>query len=390
MPWNSQGGNGGGGPWGGSGGGGGGGGPWGGQRPTGGSGGGGGLGGGQQPNVEEMLRRSQDRIRRLVPGGFGSPMIIIMILLVLIGIWLLNGLYRVQENERGVELLFGEWKGAVTEPGLHWWPAAPIGEVLTPPVTQINRLNVGFRDSSDADGRRASQRDLDSESLMLTSDQNIADVEFTVQWRILQPGEYLFNIRDPEDTVKAGAESAMREVVGQTPLDDLLTNARENVQAKTQELLQSILDGYGAGIQIERVQLQKTEAPPEVIDAFNDVQRARQDKERVQNEAESYRNRIVPTARGEAAGVIEEATAYRERVTKEGQGEAARFDQIYETFKAAPEVTRRRLYIETLRDVLEKADKVIIDSNAQGGQGVVPYLPLNELTKNRSGSGDQK
>jgi len=390
MPWNSQGGNGGGGPWGGSGGGGGGGGPWGGQRPTGGSGGGGGLGGGQQPNVEEMLRRSQDRIRRIVPGGFGSPMIIIMILLVLIGIWLLNGLYRVQENERGVELLFGEWKGAVTEPGLHWWPAAPIGEVLTPPVTQINRLNVGFRDSSDADGRRASQRDLDSESLMLTSDQNIADVEFTVQWRILQPGEYLFNIRDPEDTVKAGAESAMREVVGQTPLDDLLTNARENVQAKTQELLQSILDGYGAGIQIERVQLQKTEAPPEVIDAFNDVQRARQDKERVQNEAESYRNRIVPTARGEAAGVIEEATAYRERVTKEGQGEAARFDQIYETFKAAPEVTRRRLYIETLRDVLEKADKVIIDSNAQGGQGVVPYLPLNELTKNRSGSGDQK
>ncbi|MBT5572600.1 MAG: FtsH protease activity modulator HflK [Alphaproteobacteria bacterium] len=337
-----------------------------------------------------MLRRSQDRIRRIVPGGFGSPMIIIMILLVLIGIWLLNGLYRVQENERGVELLFGEWKGAVTEPGLHWWPAAPIGEVLTPPVTQINRLNVGFRDSSDADGRRASQRDLDSESLMLTSDQNIADVEFTVQWRILQPGEYLFNIRDPEDTVKAGAESAMREVVGQTPLDDLLTNARENVQAKTQELLQSILDGYGAGIQIERVQLQKTEAPPEVIDAFNDVQRARQDKERVQNEAESYRNRIVPTARGEAAGVIEEATAYRERVTKEGQGEAARFDQIYETFKAAPEVTRRRLYIETLRDVLEKADKVIIDSNAQGGQGVVPYLPLNELTKNRSGSGDQK
>jgi membrane protease subunit HflK len=372
MSWNNQGGGGGG--------------PWGGQRPT----GGGGLGGGQQPNVEEMLRNSQDKLLRLMPGGFRSPKVIILILLVLVGLWLVNGLYRVQENERGVQLLFGEWNGSVTEPGLHWWPASPVGEVQTPAVTQINRLNVGFRDTTDVDGRRTSQRDLDTESLMLTSDQNIADVEFTVQWRIANAGEFLFNILNPEGTVKAGAESAMREVVGQTALDDLLTNAREQVQAKTQALLQSILDGYGAGIQIERVQLQKAEAPPDVIDAFNDVQRARQDKERLQNEAESYRNRIVPTARGEAAGVIEEATAYRERVIKEGQGEASRFDQIYATFKVAPEVTRRRLYIETLRDVLEKADKVIIDSNAEGGQGVVPYLPLNELRRNRSGSGEQQ
>jgi membrane protease subunit HflK len=387
MPWNSQGG--GGGPWGGSGGGGGGG-PWGGQRPTGGSGGGGGLGGGQQPNIEEMLRRSQDKVRRIVPGGFGSPMIIIVILAILIGLWLLSGLYRVQENERGVELLFGEWNGSVTEPGLHWWPPSPIGEVLTPAVTQINRLNIGFRDATDGGGRGAAQRDILNESLMLTSDQNIADVDFTVQWRIANAGEYLFNIRDPEETVKAAAESSMREVVGQTALDDLLTSAREGVQTKTQELLQGILDEYQAGIAIERVQLQKTEAPAPVIDAFNDVQRARQDKERLQNEAESYRNRIVPTARGEAAGVIQEASAYRDRVIKEGQGEASRFDQIYESFKAAPEVTRRRLYIETLRDVLEKADKVILDNNAEGGQGVVPYLPLNELNRNRTGSGAQQ
>jgi len=382
MPWNSQGG--GGGPWGGSGGGGGG--PWGGQRPTGG-GGGGGLGGGQQPNIEEMLRRSQDKVRRVLPGGFVSPTAIIAILVILLLLWLATGLYRVQENQRGVELLFGEWNGSVTEPGLHWWPPSPIGEVLTPAVTQINRLNIGFRDSSDLGGRSASPRDVLNESLMLTSDQNIADVDFTVQWRISNAGEFLFNIRDPEETVKAAAESSMREVVGQTPLDDLLTTAREEVQGKTQNLLQGILDSYGAGIAVERVQLQKTEAPPPVIDAFNDVQRARQDKERLQNEAESYRNRIVPTARGEAAGIIQEAAAYRDRVIKEGQGEASRFDQIYETFKAAPEVTRRRLYIETLRDVLEKADKVIIDSNSEGGQGVVPYLPLNELNRNRTGSG---
>jgi membrane protease subunit HflK len=374
MPWNNQGG---GGPWGGSGGG-----PWGGQRPTGGSG-----GGGQQPNIEEMLRRSQDRVRRVMPGGFGSPVAIALIILVLLGVWLLSGLYRVQENERGVPLLFGDWNGDVTEPGLHWWPPAPIGEVLVPPVTQINRLNIGFRDASDIRTRTTSTRDVQNESLMLTSDQNIADVDFTVQWRISNAGEYLFNIRNPEETVKAAAESAMREVVGQTALDDLLTTAREEVQSKTRDLIQSILDGYGAGIAIERVQLQKTEAPPPVIDAFNDVQRARQDKEKLQNEAESYRNRIVPTSRGEAAGLIQEATAYRERVIKEAQGEASRFDQIYETYRSAPEVTRRRLYIETLRDVLEKADKVIIDDGAEGGQGVVPYLPLNELNRNRSTSG---
>ncbi len=377
MPWNNQGG---GGPWGGSGGGGGG--PWGGQRPTGGSG-----GGGQQPNIEEMLRRSQDRVRRVMPGGFGSPVAIALIILVLLGVWLLSGLYRVQENERGVPLLFGDWSGDVTEPGLHWWPPAPIGEVLVPPVTQINRLNIGFRDASDIRTRTTSTRDVQNESLMLTSDQNIADVDFTVQWRISNAGEFLFNIRTPEETVKAAAESAMREVVGQTALDDLLTTAREEVQSKTRDLIQSILDGYGAGIAIERVQLQKTEAPPPVIDAFNDVQRARQDKEKLQNEAESYRNRIVPTSRGEAAGLIQEATAYRERVIKEAQGEASRFDQIYETYRSAPEVTRRRLYIETLRDVLEKADKVIIDDGAEGGQGVVPYLPLNELNRNRSTSG---
>jgi membrane protease subunit HflK len=377
MPWNNQGG---GGPWGGSGGGGGG--PWGGQRPTGGSG-----GGGQQPNIEEMLRRSQDRVRRVMPGGFGSPVAIALIILVVVGVWLLSGLYRVQENERGVPLLFGDWSGDVTEPGLHWWPPAPIGEVLVPPVTQINRLNIGFRDASDIRTRTTSTRDVQNESLMLTSDQNIADVDFTVQWRISNAGDFLFNIRTPEETVKAAAESAMREVVGQTALDDLLTTAREEVQSKTRELIQSILDGYGAGIAIERVQLQKTEAPPPVIDAFNDVQRARQDKEKLQNEAESYRNRIVPTSRGEAAGLIQEATAYRERVIKEAQGEASRFDQIYESYRSAPEVTRRRLYIETLRDVLEKADKVIIDDGAEGGQGVVPYLPLNELNRNRSTSG---
>ncbi|HCP00745.1 MAG: FtsH protease activity modulator HflK [Alphaproteobacteria bacterium] len=382
MPWNSQGG--GGGPWGSAGGGGG---PWGGQRPP----GGGSMGSGQQPNIEEVLRRSQDKIRRLMPGGFGSGRGIAIVVFVLLVLWGLSGFYRVQENERGLELVFGKWNEQVTSPGLRWrWPT-PIGEVLTPAVTQINRLNIGFRDADDFGGRSVSPRDIAGESLMLTSDQNISDVDFTVQWRIADPADYLFNILAPEETVKAAAESAMREVVGQTKLDDLLTTAREGVQDDTRDLLQMILDSYGAGISVERVQLQKTEAPAPVIDAFNDVQRARQDQERLQNKAEAYRNRIVPTARGEAAGLLEEAAAYRERVIKEAQGEAARFDQIFETYQTAPEVTRRRLYIETLRDVLEGANKVIIDEGAGGGQGVVPYLPLNELNRNRSGnSGDQQ
>ncbi|MDG2270174.1 MAG: FtsH protease activity modulator HflK, partial [Alphaproteobacteria bacterium] len=375
-----------GGPWGGGGGSGGGGGPWGGQRPP-----GGGVGGGQQPNIEEMLRRSQDKVRRFIPGGFGTGRGISIVILVVLVLWGLSGFYRVQENERGLELVFGKWNEQVTSPGLRWrWPT-PIGTVLTPAVTQINRLNIGFRDSENVGGRASSARDVLGESLMLTSDQNISDVDFTVQWRIANPADYLFNILAPEETVKAAAESAMREVVGQTKLDDLLTTAREGVQDDTRILLQSILDGYGAGINIERVQLQKTEAPPPVIDAFNDVQRARQDQERLQNQAEAYRNRIVPTARGEAAGLLEEAAAYRERVIKEAQGEAARFDQIFATYQAAPEVTRRRLYIETLRDVLKGANKVIIDEGAAGGQGVVPYLPLNELNRNRSeNTGDQQ
>jgi len=375
MPWNNQG-SGGGGPWGGSGGGG----PRG-QWPP--SGGGAGV---PPPNIEEMLRRSQDRVRRMLPGGWGSSRAILLLAGAIVLLFFIGGFYRVEPDEQGVELLFGKWTGTTTDPGLHWWPPL-IGEVQTPKVTVINRVNIGFRDPNDLGGRVAAARDVPRESLMLTGDQNIADVDFTVQWRISNAGEFLFKIRDPEATVKLVAESAMREVVGQTRLDDLITTAREQVQSRTRQLLQEVLDSYTAGISIERIQLQLTGPPPPVIDAFNDVQRARQDKERLQNEAEAYQNRIVPTARGEAASIIQEATAYKERVIKEAQGEGARFAEIYGSYRAAPDVTRRRLYIETLRDVLLRADKIIIDEAGEGGQGVVPYLPLNELTRNRPAAG---
>ncbi len=372
MPRNNQG-SGDGGPWGGGGDG-----PRGQWPPSGGS-------GAPPPNIEEMLRRSQDRVKRFLPGGFGSGRIAILIIGGLIFLTFISGFYRVQPDEQGVQLLFGKWDKTVTESGLHWWPPL-IGEVRTPKVTVINRVNVGFRDAGDLGGRVTTVRDVPRESLMLTGDQNIADVDFTVQWLISDAGKYLFNIRNPEATVKLVAESAMREVVGQINLDDLITTAREQVQSQAKVLLQQVLDEYGAGINIERIQLQLTGPPPPVIDAFNDVQRARQDKERLQNEAEAYQNRIVPTARGEAASVVQEATAYKERVVKEAQGEGARFSDIYESYRAAPDVTRRRLYIETLRDVLAGANKVIIDEGAEGGQGVVPYLPLNELNRGRAAS----
>ncbi len=378
MPWSNQGG----GPWGGGSGGSGGGGsggPWGGQRPT----GGGGAGGPTPPNLEEMLRRGQDRFRNMMPGGIGSGRGILLILLAVLVLWGVTGFYRVQPDQQGVQLLFGKWDGRTTQPGLHYWFPSPIGEVQTPSVERINRVDIGFRGASESD-RVTSQRDVPKESLMLTGDQNIADVDLAVLWRIRDAGDFLFNIRAPEDTVKKAAESAVREVVGQTQLEALLTGGRQQVEQTTRDLLQEILDSYGAGILIQGVQLQKVDPPSPVIDAFNDVQRARQDKERLQNQAEAYANRIVPTARGEAAKIIEDANAYRERVTKEAEGEAEKFVQIYEAYKTAPEVTRRRMYLETIRDVIGGANKVIIDQDSQGAatQGVVPYLPLNELRRN--------
>ncbi len=373
MPWSNQGGSGG--PWGGGGGGGGSGGPWG-QRP------GGGGGAPVPPNIEDIIRRGQDRIGKLLPGGLGGGRGLGLIVLAFIAFWLASGIYKVEPDEQGVVLRFGKWNGTTTSPGLHYWWPAPIGERLTPKVTVINRADIGF-----ADVRRGGGTvDVPEESLMLTGDQNIADVDFTVQWVIGNAGEFLFNIRDPEETVKVVAESAMREIVGQTTLTTLLTGGRTQVEADARDLLQSILDDYGSGVAVQRVQLLQVDPPTQVIDAFNEVQRARQDKSRLRNQAEAYENRIVPTARGEAASVVEQATAYKERLTKEADGEAQQFVSIYDSYVGAKEITRRRLYLETLRDVLAGANKVIIDQNGAGGQaqGVIPFLPLTDLARPRA------
>jgi modulator of FtsH protease HflK len=382
MPWQSQGGNGGGsggGPWGGGSGGGG---PWGGG-PGGGPGGGGpwgrggGGGPGRPPDLEDFIRKGQERLRRLMPGGGGGRGLI-LIGIVLLALWGVSGFYRVQPDQQGVVLRFGKWV-STTSPGLNWhWPY-PIEEVIRPSVEAINSIDIGFRRLSQTG--RSSARNVEEESLMLTGDQNIIDIEFTVQWKISDAGKYLFKIRDPESTVKIAAESAMREIIGQTELQPALTEARGDVEAKTKHLLQDILTQYEAGIEITELKLQDVQPPPPVIDAFDDVQRSLQDRDRLRNEADSYRNDILPRARGEAQRVIQEAQAYKERLENEADGEAQRFISVYQAYLQNPEVTRRRMYLETLQKVLSATDKVILD---KGVGAAVPYLPLDELRRDKN------
>lgn len=378
MPWKQQGG-GGGGPWGG-GGSGGGQGPWGGKSSGGGGGGGGSAGG--PPDLEELIRKGQDRFKNLMPGGVGGVKGIFLAVLVIVFVWLLSGLYRVQPGENGIELLFGKYVNT-TQAGLNFWAPWPVGSIMRPNVEQTNQINVGFR--SLGPGRSDAPRDVPEESLMLTGDQNIIDIDFVVQWRIKDAKDFLFNIRDPRSTVKLAAESSIREIVGQTPLEEVLATKRTEVETRTRDVLQRIMDDYKAGVFIAEVKMQKVDPPQKVIDAFNDVQRARQDKERQQNEAEAYRNDIVPKAKGEASRQLEQAAAYRERLIKEADGEAKRFVSVYEAYLTGKDVTVRRLYLERMQDVLKKSEKVIIE-NGQGGTGVVPYLPLPEIKKRSQGA----
>jgi membrane protease subunit HflK len=367
MPWSNQGG---GGPWGSGGGKG----PWGSgpQSPGGGS---------SPPDLEELLRRSQDKLRTVLPGGnLGGKGIAAAVLAVVL-IWLFTGFFQVAPDERGVVLRFGKYDRTV-EPGLAYHLPYPIESAATPKVTRVNRIDIGMRLVEDL-RRGTTVRDVPEESLMLTGDENIVDVDFTVLW-VIKPngvGDYLFNIQQPEGTVKAIAESAMREVIGRSDSREIQTVARQSIEAAVQDLMQKILDSYGAGVSVSQVQLQKVEPPAQVIDSLRDVQAARIDQERAQNEAQTYANRVVPEARGRAAKIIQDAEAYREQTVAEAKGQTSRFLQVYEEYKKAPEVTRQRMYLETMERVFGGTEKIIMDSGP--GNNVVPYLPLNELTRPR-------
>jgi membrane protease subunit HflK len=359
MPWSNQSGGGG---WKGGGGG-----PWG-PRP----------GPGQQPDLEEILRRSQDRLRQAMPGGrMGGPFAVLLAVVLIALIGFFGFTVRVNPDELGIVLRFGKYVRQLP-PGLNFrWPY-PIEQVELPKVTRINRIEIGMRGSSDVRDATSTIRDVPEESLMLTGDENIVDVDFVVFWRIADAPDYLFNIQNPEGTVKAVAESAMREIVGQSDIEPILTGARAKTETAVQELMQKILDSYGAGVQVTQVQLQKVDPPSQVIDAFRDVQAARADQERLQNEAEAYANRIIPEARGEAERILQAAQGYRDQVIALANGDASRFLQVYEQYKKAPDVTRQRIFIETMEKVLGDTDKVIIDDKS--GPGVLPFLPLSEFT----------
>ena len=342
-------------------------------------GGGGGPSGPQPPDIEEMLRKGQERLRRFMPGGMKTSRGILLIVVALAGIWLASGFYRVDAAQQGVVLLFGKHYKS-SGPGLHWFFPSPIAKVYTPDVEKVQRTDVGFRGGATS---VSAKRNVNEESLMLTSDQNIVDLDFSVQWKIKNAANFLFKIRGPGATVKRAAESAMREVIGQTTLQLALTTGRREIETRMRLLLQKILDSYKSGILVTEVKLQAADPPQAVIDAFNEVQRARQDGDRKLNEAEAYRNKIVPTARGEAKKMIQDATAYKQKLIKEAEGESQRFLSVYKSFKANEEVARQRLYLETMEELLAGANKVIIDG--KGGSGVVPYLPLPELKKRSRG-----
>ena len=366
MPWNAQGG--GGGPWG-RGPSGGGQGPWG--RGSG--------GGGPIPDIEELVGRAQERLRRMLPGGVGGGRGVFYLLVAALALWGLSGIYEVNPEQVGVVLRFGKFVG-YTQPGLNYHLPSPIETVLKPAVTRINRIELGYR--SGAESRRPpSGLSTADESLMLTGDENIVDVNFSVFWQINNPEKYLFDIRDPEGTVKIVAESAMREIIGQLPIRAPLFENRQSIGDRTRTRMQELLDQYGAGISVTQVQLLKADPPPEVIDAFNDVQRAKADQERLRNEAEAYRNDIIPRARGDSERIVQEAEAYKEQVIDLAQGEAKRFTSVYQAYKVAPEVTARRLYIEAVEDVLKGAQKVVVDPEVKGVQS---YIPLPELGKARA------
>ncbi len=363
------------GPWGGgSGGGGGGSGGGGGNNPWGSGGNPWGGRGGQPPDLEDLIRRSQDSVRRLIPGGLGTGRGFLIIAAIVLGLWAVSGFYRVQPDEQGVELLFGKFV-RTTNPGLNYWFPTPVGEVIRPKVTQTNQVTVGYRGTPGGQN----SRDVPAESLMLTGDENIVDIKFTVQWRIRDAGEFLFNMREPEATVKIASESAVREVIGRTTLQAILTRERQAVAQSSQELLQTILDAYKSGVTVLDIQIQGAEPPKEVRDAFDDVQRANQDRERLINEANAYRNDIVPRAKGDAARLVQNAAAQKERLVKEAEGQASRFTAFYITYAANKDVTARRMYLEAMQEVLGRADKIIMDQ--KGSQGVVPYLPLPEVQK---------
>ena len=331
-------------------------------------------------DMEDLAKKFQDGLKNMFGGSSKTPDVKKPITLFIIGaiaVWALSGFYRVGADEQGVVLRFGKYTN-MTQPGLNYHLPFPIESVMTPKVSKVNRIDVGFRSSNE--GSRGVIGDIKEESAMLTGDENIVDINYSVFWVIKDASKYLFNIQDPIGTIKVVAETAMREVIARKKIQTILTQGRAEIEIEVQKIMQQILDSYNSGVNITQIQAQKSDPPAQVIDSFRDVQAAKADKERAQNEAEAYANDIIPRARGEAAKIVQEAEGYKKEVVAQAEGEASRFIAIYNEYAKAKNVTQERMYLETMEKVLSGVNKIIIDK--QSGSGVVPYLSLPELKKN--------
>jgi len=376
MAWNNNSG----GPWGG-GGGGNSGGPWGGGGSGNRGGGGGPFGSRRPPDMEDVIRRGQERLRNLIPGGFGSFKGVLLIALIAVVIWLLTGFFRVQPNQQAIQLVFGKPYGGPVDSGLHYNLPSPIGTVIVVNVQDQRRTVIGSITSSGG-AYRGGSRETSSDNLMLTGDENIIDVEFTVFWQIKDIFKWVFGVRNGEENVRNVAEAAMREVIGKSNFQYAQTEGRPKIEQDTKELMQKILDEYGLGVLISQVQLQRADPPQDVLAAFRDVQTARADKERAINEANTYRNQVVPRANGEAASIVQRAEGYKATTVARAKGDAQRFEQVYEQYNKARDITSERLYLETIEEVLRNVNKVMVDK-AGTATGVLPYLPLPDLRQSQ-------
>jgi len=364
MPWSNQNG---GGPWGGGGGGknqs-----PWGQgpNRPR---------NNGGPPDLDEIIRRSQDRLKTILPGGFNGGIAVIVLLLI-VAFWATQAVYTVQPDERGVESVFGKPKDDISGPGLHFmlWP-----------VETVELVNVNEQQQKIGTSTGGQQ----AEGLMLTGDQNIVNVEFSVLFSVTNPRAYLYNVAEPGKTLSQVADSVMREVVGRRPAQDIFRDNRQAIAAEVKDAMQTTIDRYNAGISVNTVSIEDVSPPREVSSAFDEVQRAEQDEDKMIEQANQYANKVRGQANGEAAKLREEAAAYKNQIVQEALGESQRFLSVYQEYKKAPEITRKRVYIETMEKVLSSSRKIILDSD-KSTNGVLPFLPLNELTKPVDPKGVQK
>lgn len=336
-----------------------------------------GKSGSEPPDLDEMIRRAQENFKNALPGNMGSGKFFGLVIIIVILLWMASGFYTIQPGVHGVIQRFGEHARTDVQEGLGYHVPWPVETITKVNVNEIRRIPIGFNELGGRGGNN--KQDIPSESLMLTSDANIVDLDLVVQWDISSAENFLFEIESPVQNIKQVAESAIREVVGQTKMFSIITQGRAEVAAQAQRIMRQTLEEYNSGVNITQVLIQAAEVHPEVQSAFQDVQSAKQDAIERQNKAQAYSKEVIPEARGQAKQLLQEAEGYKESVIAKAIGDADRFSAILDSYKTGKEVTRERIYLETMENIFKDTPKTIVDHT--GGSGVVPFLPLNEINK---------